>query len=952
MLRTFFSVVLAASIAAPVSADESELLFVRRIAPLLRDKCLGCHGADSRNIQGSLNLTSQKAAMAGGDSGVAALIARDPDHSPLVLAASRESDEWSAMPPKAADRLTETQIDWLKQWIRTGAAWPDEQRQKQLLAEHAHEWSAEDGIPVKTSGGLSDDWTHRRYQQDGLWAYQPVRRPMLNGQPYRSVDEFLPPTATTASRADRRTLIRRATFDLIGLPPTPDEVDDFLNDPREDRSAFSELVDRLLASDHYGERMAQHWLDVVRYADSSGFANDYERGNAWRYRDYIVRSFNQDKPYDQFVREQLAGDELDPDDPEMLVAVGFLRMGPWELTGMEVARIARQRFLDDVTNSVGETFLAHSLQCARCHDHKFDPIPTREYYSVQAVFAATQLTERPAEFLPTENVAGFDEQKYLLLRKQEYQKTLEVLGEVLLQNAEQWFQDHGLPADAWHRAVEKAQERLPAPGKRGARENVFNEARRILANQNVPEDQYPPKLVGFTPEQFGMERVARKGLERLQWEFDRYRPVALSVYNGPTPDRTSVNSPQRLPERLSNHAAADETCILNGGDPFSRGDGVSPGALSVIADVPFSWSFETSSGDSGFRGRRSAFARWVANPANPLTTRTMANRIWQWHFGRGIAENPNNFGSTGKRPRHPELLDWLAITLVDDHWSLKSLHRRIMNSDLYCRSSHANPANRLSPQSGSLLREDSPQAPDMFSPRRLSAEELRDAMLAVSGELNPNLGGIPCRPEINQEAALQPRQVMGTFAAAWVPNPLPADRHRRSLYVLKLRGLMDPMLEVFNSPAPDFSCERRESSTVTPQVFALLNSRNTQQRSLAMACRVLKNTTTDDEAVTECFRLAYSRPPTDQERQLCRQLWRSAEADLPQQQNAAQSPPLQVVREAVEENTGERFTFPEHLYANADFVPDIAPNAVSRHARALANICLALLNSNEFVYVY
>ena len=205
------------------------------------------------------------------------------------------------------------------------------------------------------------------------------------------IEQSLPDGLTLARRADRRTLIRRATFDLTGLPPLPQEVEAFVNDSRSDKKAFSQVVDRLLASPHYGERMAQHWLDVVRYADSSGFANDFERGNAWRYRDDVVRSFNTDKRYDQFVREQIAGDELNSNDPEMIVATGFLRMGPWELTGMEVAKVARQRFLDDVTNSVGETFLAHSLQCARCHDHKFDPVPTQDYYSIQAVFSTTQM---------------------------------------------------------------------------------------------------------------------------------------------------------------------------------------------------------------------------------------------------------------------------------------------------------------------------------------------------------------------------------------------------------------------------------------------------------------------------------------------------------------------------------------------------------------------------------
>ena len=269
--------------------------------------------------------------------------------------------------------------------------------------------------------------------------------------------------------------------------------------------------------------MARHWLDVVRYADSSGFANDYERGNAWRYRDYVVRSFNADKPFDQFIVEQIAGDEMEPNNPEKLIATGFLRMGPWELTGMEVAKVARQRFLDDVTNSVGETFLAHSLQCARCHDHKFDPVPTHDYYSIQACFATTQLTEREAPFLKSENTSGFEEKKYLEARRAEHLAVLKALDDKLLQNAAKWFAEKKIDPAKWNAAVAQAKQGGGKNAKKGF-SDVFGAARQILTKQGVPEDQYPPKLVGFEPQDFGNERVARKGLERLKWEMERYAP--------------------------------------------------------------------------------------------------------------------------------------------------------------------------------------------------------------------------------------------------------------------------------------------------------------------------------------------------------------------------------------------------------------------------------------------
>ncbi len=936
-----------------LAATESEILFVRRIGPLLREKCLGCHGNDPDEIEGSLDVRSMAGLLEGGDSEEPSIVAGKPDQSPLYLAATRQSDDWSAMPPKDAEQLSFEQLKWLKDWIASGASWPGDERRREIEKEYATRWSVEDGISVNTSGGLDDDWTNRKYDPAGLWAYQPVaggdsvsttptgqeRGPTYEGRNPIDVliEQALPDGLSVAPRADRRTLMRRATFDLTGLPPTPEEVDAFLEDPKSDRDAFAKVIDRLLKSPHYGERMAQHWLDVVRYADSSGFANDFERGNAWRYRDYVVRAFNDDKPYDVFVREQIAGDEMDPDDPEKIIATGFLRMGPWELTGMEVAKVARQRFLDDVTNIVGEAFLAHSLQCARCHDHKFDPVPTRDYYSIQAVFATTQLAERKAEFLKVENTSGFGERFYLEKMRDAYQRTLVELDRVLLKNAEEWFAERKATLSAVKKKWDDAIAKLKDDGQEGS---LFHAARSAMAKANVPESDYPPKLVGFTPEQFGRERIARKGLQRLQWEFDRYRPYALAVYNGRTRSVARVIAPTRIPKDRLQRGELEQTAILTGGDPFSPGQPVSPGTLSVVNDQVAAAIPNT------IEGRRIAFANWVADSRNPLTRRVIVNRIWLWHFGEAIAGNPNNFGSTGKRPTHPRLLDWLSAAFVDDGWSIKAMHRRIMTSDAYCRASRH-------PDIG-LLRGLDPEGISMaaFRPRRLSAEELRDSMLAVTGELNPTLGGIPCRPEINQEVALQPRQVMGTFAAAWTPNPLPKQRHRRSLYILRLRGLIDPMLEVFNAPAPDFSCEKREASTVTPQVFSLFNGQNTHTRALTLAARVLKETDDDRDALNRCFQLTLSREPSPQELEELLTHWRETEKSLPPEAPALATPPVEVVREAVEENTGEKFTFIERLYSNADFVPDLQLADVDRHTRALSDVCLVILNSNEFVYVY
>lgn len=930
------------------AADNAEQLFVRRIAPLFHEKCLTCHGNDEAKIKGGLDMRTLASTLKGGDSEQSGLVAGKPEESPLYLAVTRKHDDWEAMPPKEADKLYAEQIAWIKDWIAGDAPWPDEARIKVIAKENESKWSAEDGVIVKTSGGLSPEWTNRKYKPEGLWAYQPVKKPTPPDRPGNPVDAFIaakmPAGLTVASAADRLALIRRATFDLIGLPPKPEEVEAFVKDARPDAEAFAAVIDRLLDSPHYGERMAQHWLDVTRYADSSGFSNDYERGNAWRYRDYVVRSFNADKRYDQFVREQIAGDEIGPDDPEHVIATGFLRMGPWELTGMEVEKIARQRFLDDVSNSVGETFLAHSLQCARCHDHKFDPVPTRDYYSIQAVFATTQLSERAASFLPVENTQGFEERAYLEKTLAKHEAMLSKLDAVLMENAQRWFKDNAKNPTTWNAAVETA--RKPSTPKQGPAKRLrqysdfFAAARNILTSAGVPEGDFPPKLVGFTPEQFGLERVARKGLERLGWELDRYEPHALAVHAGRTPQYKTVFGPLRMPVDRMTTGELEETCVLPGGDPFGSGEKVKPGVLSVLGAAQ-----KTPIPDA-IEGRRMAFADWVASAENPLTTRTIVNRIWLWHFDQPIAGNPNNFGSTGKKPTHPELLDWLAATFVEKGWSFKAMHRIVLNSEAYRRSA-------THPDLKSLADKDpTGTSYAVFKPRRLSAEELRDAMLTATSELNPTLGGIPNRPEINLEAAMQPRQVMGTFASAWTPNPLPEQRHRRSLYSLKTRGLPDPQLEIFNAPTPDFSCERRESSTVTPQVFSLFNGQNTHSRALALAHRVMKETNADDSAITRLFALTFSRSPSNEERQSCLAHWRDIEALLDDEKPSAQKPPLEVRRDAVEENTGEKFSFNETLHAYADFVPDLQPADVPLRTRALAEVCLALLNSNEFAYVY
>lgn len=345
-------------------------------------------------------------------------------------------------------------------------------------------------------------------------------------------------------------------------------------------------------------------------------------------------------------------------------------------------------------------------------------------------------------------------------------------------------------------------------------------------------------------------------------------------------------------------------------------------------------------------GRRSALSNWLTSPQNPLTPRSIVNRIWSYHFGEGIAANPNNFGAMGKKPTHPKLLDHLSARFIENGWSLKALHRSIMFSDTYRRSS--------SYYNHALLDELDPlgQSYATFKPRRLAAEEIRDSMLFVSGELNSQMGGIPIRPEINLEVALQPRQVMGSFAASYEASRTPEQRNRRSVYAHKIRGLRNPFFEVFNQPSPDLSCEARDSSTVTPQAFALFNSEDTLKRSIALAVDLIEKTATRKDAIKEIFNRAYGRAPSASESRLCIKHWNAMKKRHEGLSFEPTTYPQSVKREAVEEMTGESFTFVEKLVAYKDYTPDIEFADIDANTRALAEVCLVVFNSNEFLYVY
>ncbi len=897
---------------------EAERHFVRHVLPVLKDKCLACHGDDPKKQKGGLDLRTRAAMLTGGDSGEPALVPGRPEKSPLFIAVTRKDDTLK-MPPKENDKLSTDEVERFRGWIAAGAPWPEAARIAALQKDDAA------GVTVATSGGLSPDWTNRRYQPEDLWAYQPVRRPavptdVLDPARVRNpIDAFIQAklkakgVMTLAPEADQATFVRRATFDLTGLPPDVD-VGRIFNPSgqtgRIENPSYEELVDRLLASPHYGEQQARHWLDVVRYADTSGFSNDYERPNAWRYRDYVVRRFNADVPYDRFVTEQLAGDELDPTDPEMLIAAGFLRMGPWEHTGMTVAAVTRQQFLDDVTHHVGVTLLGQGLRCAACHDHKFDPVPTRDYYRVQAVFAATQFAEREAAFLPSENVSSFGTTKAVIERR--LQETRDVLAGIARKNQE------AVAAYVKERGVASFAD-LPA-SERSRRDNL-----------------------GLSKQDLSIRKVYQKRRDYFERELLRFEPYTFSAYSGPPNNYTSNRVQLGLPAKRPGTVPAVH--ILTGGGLESPGEPVTPGVLSAMASFTHMKSSEVAAIPEAVEGRRTALARWVVSPDNTLTARVLVNRVWQQHFGTGLVATPNNFGKMGAKLTHPELLDWLAAWFMDNGWSLKKLHRLVMTSATYRQAGSHPEMERLRTldAKNELLA--------YFPPRRLAAEEIRDAMLAVTGELNRAAGGPGVFPEINWEVAVQPRHIMGSVAPAYQPSPTPAERHRRTLYAFRIRTLADPLLEVFNRPGSETSCERRDETTVTPQVFALFHSEFVHNRALAFAAALEKQAATSAGRIQLAFRACYGRPPPTAELKTCEEHVTRMTAYHREHPPRPTELPTKVKRHMVEEMTGEDVTWEEELDVMKHYQRDLMPWQVSPETRGLAEVCLVLLNSNEFLYL-
>lgn len=702
--------------------------------------------------------------------------------------------------------------------------------------------------------------------------FQPPRRPALPAGSTASnpIDAFIEAQLREkelrlSPPSDRLRLLRRVTFDLTGMPPTPAEQEAFLIDSTP--NAYTKVVDRLLASPRHGERWAQHWLDLVRYAESDGFKTDDLRPSAYRYRDYVIRAFNADLPYDRFIRQQLAGDELEPDNPEAQVATGFLRMWPDEYNAANLEQ-RRQEILDDITDTTGSVFLGLTIGCARCHDHKYDPIAQQDYYRLQAFFAG---------LMPRDDLAAVDAAALA-----EYARRLA----------------------AWENAtrdirveMEKLTAEKRAQLRQSALEKFRAEIQQAVKTAEAKRTPYQKQIAAMADKQ---QRAAEAGVAA------KLAPEARKRYQDLEKQLAAVSGkPEALPTAMAVSDVGVEvppTHRLLAGDWRKPRDKAEPGLPACLGEKPLDRRLPPGVASTG---RRSALARWLTRPDHPLTARVMVNRLWQHHFGVGLAPTANDLGVQGDSVSHPELLDWLAVEFVQHGWSLKHLHRLMVTSAVYCQDSRVDAAE---PAHARAQKFD-PGNRLLWHARRqrLEGEALRDAQLAITGELNLRMFGPSARPKLPA----------GISKYAWTPDARAVDQNRRSIYVLARRNMRFPLFDAFDLPDMHNSCSRRVNTTTAPQALQLLNGEFTRECARKLADTLLKQHGTDDGAlISQAFRLAWARPATADEVRL-----------------------------------GLRFLSSQTQRLRADNAAGPSRSAEAARADAVADLCQAILISNEFLYV-
>jgi hypothetical protein len=675
--------------------------------------------------------------------------------------------------------------------------------------------------------------------KQGKWPFLPPARPNVpdvkNKDWVRNpIDAFilqaLESKGLAPSReADKRTLLRRVTFDLSGLPPTPEEQAAFLADksPR----AYEQVVERLLASPRYGERWAQHWLDVVRYAETDGFKEDAHRPNAYKYRDYVIRAFNRDLPYDRFVRQQLAGDELEPDNPEAIVATGYCRLYPDEYNAADV-RQRRQEILDDMTDTTGLAFLGLTVGCAQCHNHKFDDIRQTDYYRLQAFFTPML----PRDDLPEATRSQRDE---FAKKQAAWEKaTADVRAEM-----------ESLIAPLRQKAVDGALEKFnadvvvtihtPESQRTALQKQIAYQASKYIA----------PRLRGVAGELKGDKKKRYEELQAKLARFDSLKPQ-------PLPDVRGITDAGDKPP---------PTFRLAGGSLKHPAEQVEPGFPAFLGAATA--EVAPPSTNPNTTGRRSALANWLTRKDNPMTARVLVNRLWQYHFGQGIVATPNDFGVAGEPPTHPELLDWMAVEFMESGWSLKAMHRLMVTSATYRQAASVEPKDEMHAKA---IAADSANKLLWHARRqRLTGEALRDAVLFVSGDLDQRMYGPSVHPELPDG--------LGNYA--WKADAKAADRNRRSIYVIAKRNLRLPLLDAFDLPDMHNSCARRSTTTTAPQALLMLNSDFALSEARRWAGRLTAETRSSDASgrhalddrglIAAAYVQAFAREPLPDEIDLC-----------------------------------------------------------------------------------
>jgi mono/diheme cytochrome c family protein len=856
--------------AAPNSNAASLEDFDQRIAPILSRSCGQCH--NDTNRASGFSVAGLESVLRGGARHGAAVVAGHPEQSPLVRVLTGE------LAPKMplGGNLPEEDVKSIAAWVRE-------------LDPKITERSGEEAWPFAPPVKAPPPAVKNRE-----WVRNPIDAFVLAKLEEKDI--------APAPQADKRTLARRLYIDLIGLPPRPEELAAFLGDQSPD--AYESLVEKLLADPRYGERWGRHWLDLVRYGETSGLEGDGAIGNAWRYRDWVVRALNEDMPYDEFVLQQIAGaDEHSQTrnnyvpDAQGYIPAGFLRLAPWDRSNLVAAEV-RQNYLNEVTTATSSIFLGLTMGCARCHDHKYDPIPTKDFYRMQAFFNAVQTEDRQgavdrpevpyadpafaaraAEKIkeyegrikegPEKKALDELEKKMLAqlvaLRRKESQgkeltnKDLRLelrrkdgqifnaaeirLHAQLLEDADRTLDPEERQAlDAYEKHLMAKMKEAYAAGK-GDPEGRF-EAITIDEMRGAVDDQYAGEKP-FTDEEIDRHAELTGQLDVFRRRLSRWQPIVLTVRNAPGP-------PSGPPP--------DPVHVLGRGDYRQPGEAVEPGFPSAITgNMEPAELYTDRYRQFPTRGLRYTLARWIASPDNPLTARVMANRIWQYHFGRGIVETSSNFGKNGAPPTHPELLDWLAVAFVERGWSVKEMHRLMLLSATY-RQSSENPA---APENESLDADN--RLLWRFERRRLEAEAIRDGILYLSGGLNPEREGPSVFPPLPEDLADFARYGR-TGGLMWEPNEKDQDARRRSIYIFQRRSLPLPMMAAFDANAFSESCERRSETTTPLQALSMLNGYLVHEEADRLAATIAEQVGAEPEPqIRQAFEVILGRSPEDQE---------------------------------------------------------------------------------------